>query len=91
MRAGPGAGVDRPAPGYPSAMTEKFTKGTKVAWNWGNGTPTGTVVESANDRIEKTINGTTQSRNGTDDNPAYVLEQDDGQKVLKLHSELKKA
>lgn len=72
-------------------MTQKYATGTKVAWNWGNGTPTGTVVESATDRIEKTINGKKQSRNGTDDNPAYVLEQDNGQNVLKLHSELKKA
>lgn len=72
-------------------MTQRYATGTKVAWNWGNGTPTATVVESATDRIEKTINGKKQSRNGTDDNPAYVLEQDNGQNVLKLHSELKKA
>lgn len=79
------------APGYPGGMTQKFGTGTKVAWNWGNGTPTGTVVESATDRIERTIDGKTQTRNGTDDNPAYVLEQDSGKKVLKLHSELERA
>jgi hypothetical protein len=72
-------------------MTETFAKGTWVAWNWGNGTPTAKVVDSATDRIERTIDGTTQSRNGTEDNPAYVLEQESGQTVLKLHSELKKA
>lgn len=72
-------------------MTAKFAKGTRVAWNWGNGSPTGTVVESAAERIEKTIKGTRQSRNGSADNPAHVLEQDDGQEVLKLHSEPRKA
>ncbi|MEQ3553234.1 DUF2945 domain-containing protein [Pseudonocardia nematodicida] len=72
-------------------MTQKFAKGTWVAWNWGNGSPTGKVVDSATDRMEREINGSTQSRNGTDDNPAYLLEQEDGQEVLKLHSELKKA
>ncbi|GAA1389310.1 hypothetical protein GCM10009613_28060 [Pseudonocardia kongjuensis] len=72
-------------------MTRKFAKGTRVAWNWGNGRPEGTVADWATDRIERTINGSVQSRNGTEDNPAYVLEQDDGQTVLKLHSELEKA
>ncbi|MEU9819051.1 DUF2945 domain-containing protein [Pseudonocardia alni] len=72
-------------------MTQKFAKGTWVAWNWGNGTPTGKVVDHSTERIEKTIDGSKQSRNGTEDNPAYVLEQEDGQTVLKLHSELKKA
>lgn len=50
-------------------MTQKFAKGTWVAWNWGNGTPTGKVVDHSTDRIEKTIDGSKQSRNGTEDNP----------------------
>lgn len=70
---------------------EKYRKGSKVTWKWGNGTAEGKVVESATDRIEKTIKGTKQTRNGTEDNPAYVLEQEDGTNVLKLHSELEKA
>lgn len=72
-------------------MTQKFAKGTTVAWNWGNGRPEAKVVDSSTDRIERTINGSKQSRNGTEDNPAYVLEQSNGQTVLKLHSELEKA
>lgn len=73
------------------AMVKKFAKGTRVAWNWGNGRPEATVVDHSTERIERTINGSTQSRNGSGDNPAYVLEQSDGQTVLKLHSELEKA
>lgn len=72
-------------------MVQKYARGSRVAWNWGNGRPEAKVVDHATDRIERTIKGTVQSRNGTEDNPAYVLEQSDGQTVLKLHSELEKA
>ena len=72
-------------------MMEKYARGSRVAWNWGDGRPEAKVVEHATDRVERTIKGTVQSRNGTEDNPAYVLEQSDGQTVLKLHSELEKA
>lgn len=72
-------------------MVQRFAKGSRVAWNWGNGRPEATVVDHSTGRVERTIKGTTQSRNGTEDNPAYVLEQSDGRTVLKLHSELEKA
>ena len=69
-------------------MTTAFSTGEKVRWNWGNGMGEATVSEVHTDRVERTIAGTKQVRNGTDDNPAYVLEQSDGRQVLKLHSEL---
>ena len=72
-------------------MTKTFSKGDQVQWNWGNGTGEATVSEVHTERVERTIAGTNQVRNGTDDNPAYVLEQSDGRQVLKLHSELGKA
>ncbi len=72
-------------------MTKAFSKGDQVRWNWGNGTGEATVSEVHSERVERTIAGTNQVRNGTDDNPAYVLEQSDGRQVLKLHSELGKA
>ncbi len=34
------------------------------------------------------IKGNEVTRNGTQDNPAYLIEQKDGTKVLKLRSEL---
>jgi hypothetical protein len=67
---------------------QKYRSGTTVSWNWGTGTAEGTVEESHTERVERTIKGSTQVRNGTPDNPAYVLSQDDGTTVLKLHSEL---
>lgn len=72
-------------------MTSTFDKGDQVRWNWGNGQGEATVTEVHTDRVERTIAGSKQTRNGTDDNPAYVLEQSDGRQVLKLHSELGKA
>ena len=66
----------------------QFSKGDSVKWNWGNGQGEAEVAEVHTERVERTIDGKKQTRNGTDDNPAYVLEQSDGQKVLKLESEL---
>ena len=66
-------------------------KGTEVSWSWGNGSATGKVTEVHHDRVERTSKGETITRNGTDDNPAYVIEQDDGTTVLKLKSEVERA
>lgn len=68
--------------------TTAFGKGDSVKWNWGPGQAEATVREVHTERVERTIDGKNKTRNGTEDNPAYVLEQSDGQTVLKLHSEL---
>jgi hypothetical protein len=64
-------------------------KGSTVEWDWGNGTAQGKVTERHEDRIERRINGSHITRNGSPDDPALVIEQDDGQKVLKLKSEVR--
>lgn len=66
-------------------------KGTKVMWSWGNGTARGTVSEVHHDRVSRTTKGQEVTRNGSDDNPAYVIGQDDGTTVLKLRSEVDRA
>lgn len=68
-----------------------FSKGDTVEWNWGNGTGTGTVQETYTSRVTRTIDGTEVTRNADSDNPAYLIEQDDGDQVLKSESELSKA
>lgn len=65
--------------------------GTKVSWSWGAGTATGTVAEVHHGRVTRTTKGEDISRNGSEDNPAYVIEQDDGTTVLKLRSEVDRA
>lgn len=72
-------------------MSSSYNKGTKVEWNWGSGTAIGTVQETFTSDITKTIKGTDVTRNATENNPAYLIEQDDGDKVLKSHSEVSKA
>lgn len=72
-------------------MADKHNVGSKVEWDWGNGTATGKVRESFTERVTRTIKGSEITRNADDDNPAYVIEQDDGSQVLKSHSEVRKA
>ncbi|WP_306753402.1 hypervirulence associated TUDOR domain-containing protein [Paracoccus actinidiae] len=69
----------------------KFRVGSKVEWDWGKGTATGKVAKSFSDPVERTIKGATVKRNADTENPAYLIEQDDGDRVLKSHSELRKA
>lgn len=65
-------------------------KGTKVEWKWGSGIAHGKIVEIHEEPVEKTIKGEKIKRNGTAENPALVIEQEDGGKVLKLQSEVSK-
>ncbi|XBQ17034.1 MAG: HVA1 family protein [Oceanicaulis sp.] len=71
-------------------MTKAYSTGETVKWNWGNGEGGGEVAEVHTDRVEEQIKGETIARNGSEDNPAYLIEAEDGTRVLKLHSELHK-
>ncbi len=70
---------------------EKYRKGTKVQWKWGTGHGTGKIAESFTDDVERQIKGQTIKRKASTDEPAYLIEQEDGDRVLKSHSELRKA
>lgn len=59
-----------------------------MQWNWGEGTARGRVVERFTRRVSRTLDGTEVTRDADDDNPAYLIEQKDGGRVLKSHSEL---
>ena len=41
------------------------------------------------EKVTRTIKGEKITRDGSKDDPAYVIEQEDGGKVLKLKSEVK--
>ncbi|WP_099826772.1 DUF2945 domain-containing protein [Oceaniglobus indicus] len=71
-------------------MTD-YTHGTKVEWNWGNGTGSGKVMKKYTSKVTRTIKGNEVTRDASDDDPAYLIEQDDGDEVLKSGSELTKA
>ncbi len=69
-------------------MSNAFHTNTEVEWEWGNGTGSGYVREIFRERVTRTLQGHEVTRKGCKDNPAYLVEQNDGAKVLKLHSEL---
>jgi len=66
-------------------------KGTEVRWDWGKGTATGIVEEIYKSDVKKTINGSKVKRNASQSDPAYLIKQDDGQKVLKSANEVSRA
>jgi hypothetical protein len=70
---------------------EKYRQGTEVEWSWGQGTARGKVSESFTDRVSRKIEGKEIVRDADEGNPAYLVEQEDGGRALKSHSELKKA
>ena len=68
-----------------------FSKGDRVSWAWGAATAEGKVTEEFTDRVTRTLKGTEVTRNASTEEPAYLIRQDDGDRVLKSASELKKA
>jgi len=71
--------------------TPQIRTGTEVTWKWGHSTASGTVEEIHREKVTRRTKGEEITRNGTDDDPAYVIVQDDGTVVLKLRSEVTKA
>lgn len=68
-----------------------YSQGDKVKWQWGNGTATGTIEKVYERKTTRKIKGSEITKNGSKDCPAYYIVQKDGDAVLKLHSEVKKA
>lgn len=66
-------------------------EGSEVSWSWSGSTATGKVVEIHRERVSRTLGGSEITRNGSDDDPAYLIEQEDGSRVLKLRSEVERA
>ena len=67
-----------------------FEEGDKVCWKWGSGTATGRIQSIFEHSVTRTIKGNEVVRNGSKENPALYIVQDDGDRVLKLASEVEK-
>ncbi|CAN5662557.1 DUF2945 domain-containing protein [soil metagenome] len=65
--------------------------GTMVTWSWGSGTAEGKIVEVHHRKLTRTLSGSEITRNGTEKDPALLIEQEDGTQVLKLRSEVERA
>lgn len=68
-----------------------YLEGTMIEWDWGNGTARGEIDSVYTQKRTLKIDGSEVTRNASDDCPAYKIKQDDGQTVLKSHSEVRKA
>jgi hypothetical protein len=63
-------------------------QGDRVTWKWGQGEAEGTVQSVFEQKTTRTIKGSEVTRNGTKDDPALYIKQEDGDAVLKLASEV---
>lgn len=70
-------------------MSRSFAKGAKVRWTWGAHEAHGEVVERFERRVSRTLKGDKVVREGSKEEPAYLIRQKDGDRVLKSHSELR--
>lgn len=68
-----------------------ISQGDTVAWDWGDGTAQGKVTKVYTRKITKTIKGSEITRDASEDEPAYLIEQDDGDEVLKSCTEVRAA
>jgi len=65
-------------------------KGTTVKWKWGNGYARGTVQETYSNSVTKTIKNSEVTRKGSKEDMALLITQEDGDRVLKLQSEVER-
>jgi hypothetical protein len=63
---------------------------TEIKWKWGEGEAKGKVRSRFTSKVTKNIKGNDVTRDASEKEPAYLIEQDDGDEVLKSHSELEK-
>ena len=67
-----------------------YSEGDYVSWEWGDDRAYGTIQKRYTQKTTKTIKGNEVTRNGSDDDAAILIEQSDGDEVLKLESEVRK-
>lgn len=70
-------------------MTNSFRKGANVHWTWADDIAHGKIEERFERRVQRTFKGTKVVRNGSEEDPAYLIAQEDGTKLLKLGKELR--
>ena len=67
-----------------------YKEGSKVRWKWGQGYGHGVIKSAFEEKTTRKIDGNEVTRHGSKDDPAYYINSDDGNNVLKLHSEVEK-
>ena len=64
--------------------------GDRVSWAWGAHRAEGKITQRFTRPVTRTLKGTRVVREATPAEPAYLIRQDDGDRVLKSESELTK-
>ena len=72
------------------ATSDKIKKGDEVSWKWGKGKAEGEVQQTFTHDVERKIKGKTIKRKADASEPAVLIEQQDGDRVLKSASEVRK-
>lgn len=70
------------------ANRNEYQTGAEVRWKWGEGYGRGRVKSKFTEKTTRKIDGTEVTRDGNEDDPAYYIEVDGANNVLKLGSEL---
>ncbi len=65
-------------------------KGTTVEWSWGDGKAYGEVKQVFKSNVSKAIDGNQVIREASEEQPAYLIKQEDGQEVLKSSTEVQR-
>ena len=68
--------------------SNSFRTSQHVEWDWGNGTAKGQIEERFEREVTRTLKDSEVTRKGSEDDPAYLIKQEDGDKVLKRGSEI---
>ena len=69
---------------------QKINVGNEVEWKWGANKAEGKVAEKFTKDVERKIKGKSVKRKADKEEPAFLIQQKDGDRVLKSQSELKK-
>lgn len=70
---------------------QKIQVGNNVEWMWGRGKGEGKATRKFTSDVERTIKGKKIRRKADGSEPAFLVEQDSGGRVLKSQSELEKS
>lgn len=67
-----------------------YSKGTEVEWDWGEGTATGKIEKTYTQKTTVKLKGSEITREASEEEPAYLIEQEDGDQVLKSSNEIRR-
>ncbi|MEX0929266.1 MAG: DUF2945 domain-containing protein [Balneolales bacterium] len=71
-------------------MRIAFHYGTEVEWDWGNSKATGEIIRSFTSEVIRYFKGNQIIRKASQNDPAYLINLKNGDRVLKLHSEVRR-